>query len=311
MNNSDLKVAIVGAGRMGTIRAKVALSLGARVVSITDTDEDRAKILAGQVDAQAFSNTEHIDLSNLDALFICTPPSIREIGTKAILQGVNVMVEKPIGRSSKDAATLLNAARRSEVVTAVGYMNRYQPGVVEVKSLLADKKILGISGKWFCGEYKVPWWSDQEESGGPLNEQCTHLVDLFRFLVGEISAVQSIPGNSDELLGSASVNFLFANGALGSLLYSCHAITKHIGLEVYTSSHSYPLEGWDFRNLSSDDLDIDKNAIFITETKAFFEQLKTGKHDGRLCSLFDAARTQKVVDAMIHSVKTGELIEVS
>ena len=69
-------------------------------------------------------------------------------------------------------------------------MNRYRESVLRVRSILADEAVLGGTCYWLAGVYNVPWWSDQEQSGGPLNEQAAHLIDLIRFLMGEIIEVQ-------------------------------------------------------------------------------------------------------------------------
>ena len=46
--------------------------------------------------------------------------------------------------------------------------------------------VLGAAGNWVNASYAVPWWGRRELSGGPVNEQATHLVDLARHLVGEV-----------------------------------------------------------------------------------------------------------------------------
>ena len=207
------RVAIVGAGRMGRIRALAARELGASVVSISDPLADRARALASEVGATV---TDQPDLGELDALFLCTPPADRGLAVAAVEAGVRLLVEKPLALSAEDAAPLIAALARRPIPTAVGYMNRYRPSVERARTAVSGQ-LMGIVGRWVCGRYGVPWWGDPARSGGPFNEQLTHLVDLCRYLGGEIREVQAMTEGS----GTAALTLRLDNGAPCALCYSC------------------------------------------------------------------------------------------
>src|SRR5205823_13759635 len=103
---------------------------------------------------------------------------------------------------------------------------------------------------WVGRPYRVAWWLEAGQSGGPFNEQGTHLVDLCRFLIGEVVEVLALARMSEthpDVADSVSVTLRFASGALGSLLYCCRASEKQIGLEIYSAKARLRLEGWEFR----------------------------------------------------------------
>jgi len=223
-------------------------------------------------------------------------------------------VEKPVGLCADQCDPLLSALHRRPVPTAVGYMNRYRRSVEAARQVLAGVPVLGLSGNWVCGMYKVPWWARREQSGGQINEQCTHLVDLARYLAGEITEVHAQAQQATEtadLDTAASVLLRFAGGTLGNLFYSCLAKTKQISLQVFTPEGRLALEGWDLE-LRRDglgarvpDIPAETEPIFIKEVAAFFAALDGEMPGGIKSDLDDAVRTQRVVDAIRASLRSG------
>ena len=216
----------------------------------------------------------------------------------------------------KEGKQIQEALASKPVLNAVGYMNRYRKSVQTIKQHLAGKSTLGMSADWLVGMYGVPWWSQKSGSGGPINEQATHIVDLARYLVGEIAAVQAIaqpiPDHPD-LIGSAAINLRFANGQSCSMLYSCLANEKMIRLHVYTKDSDYVLSGWDFHLVGDDSTRVkyeERNQIFEVEVAAFLNAVSTSSNDGLLCSFEDALATQRVVDTIHRAVESGGVEEV-
>ena len=207
---------------MGQIRAEAAARYGAQVRFVFDDDVDRAKRLADRYpDCRPFSDNDAINWEALDALFLCTPPHTRgPLELRALDAGVPFFVEKPIGCNTTQIEPVLRSLADRPLLTAVGYMNRYRASVVHLRQQLAEQEALGLSGYWLGTRYRVPWWSRPEQSGGPVNEQTTHLVDLGRYLLGEVESVQALqrPEQPGEPPATTSINLRFHNGALFSLL---------------------------------------------------------------------------------------------
>ena len=304
-----LDVAVIGCGRMGRQRARAARALGAEVVALYDPDGARARELAAVAEGSAVvEDWRELDFGALDAVFVCTPPSARgPVEAHAIDAGVPLFVEKPIGLSAAHAATTLETLDRASVLTGVGYMNRYRASVQAAREALRGEAVLGVSGCWAGGRYAVPWWGQEAQSGGPINEQATHLVDLARYLAGEIREVQAIADAASE---AAAVNLRFADGVLGSLLYTCHARHKAIGLQIIGRDARVCLDGWDFRLRGDDgrlfpEGEADRDQIFEIEVAAFFDAVRKRSPAPILSDFRDAMRTQRVVDAIKRSFVTG------
>jgi myo-inositol 2-dehydrogenase / D-chiro-inositol 1-dehydrogenase len=309
-----LRVAIVGCGRMGLQHAKSSAQLGHRVSVACDVDLARAAALAANhPGCAAFGHPESIPWAEVDAAFICTPPFARgPVELFAAKAGVPLFLEKPIGLSAPQCAPVLAAVRKARVITSVGYMNRYRASVQRARELVASDAPLGFAGHWFGAAYRVPWWGDPALSGGQLNEQCTHLVDLARHLMGEVAEVSALAQAAPQAgRGSASVAIAlrFESGALGTITCGCLASEKQIGCRVFTARGQIALEGWDFKWSPSvafgDGADLGTGDPFVSEAAAFLEAVRSGRSSAIRCDLPEAIRTQRVVDTIAAALVQG------
>lgn len=311
---SMINVAIVGCGRMGRLRAKAAVAAGARISMVVDADRNRAMQLEASCEACAFADhPRDLPWNDLDAVFICTPPGSRgPVELECLSRGVAFFVEKPVGLSADHVSAISAALNASPVLTAVGYMNRHRPSVTQARAFIADRKVLGISCHWLCGAYRVPWWAQPDSSGGPLNEQATHFVDLCRYLVGEIdqvSATAATESHIPDLPTTIAATLNFSCGVPGTLFYSCNAIEKQIRFQVFTPEGTIELNGWDLQLIHAGEVihaaPADRNQIFHDEVSAFLNAVSTGDPAGIRCTFADALRTQQVVDAMKLALTAG------
>jgi predicted dehydrogenase len=242
----------------------------------------------------------------VDAGFVCTPPFARgPVELFAAQAGVPLFLEKPIGLSATQCLSALAAFRDTGTITSVGYMNRYRASVRRARSLLEGETVLGFAAHWVGAAYKVPWWENPELSGGQLNEQCTHLIDLARHLAGEVAEVSAFAQPSPQGNGgNAAVSILlrFRNGSLGTVICGSLAREKQIGCRVFTPRGQVVLEGWDFKWSPSaafgDASDLDPlEDVFVAECSAFLDAVRSGDARSIRCDLAEAMRTQRVVDA--------------
>jgi myo-inositol 2-dehydrogenase/D-chiro-inositol 1-dehydrogenase len=157
-------------------------------------------------------------------------------------------------------------------------------------------------------------------SGGPINEQATHLVDLARYLLGEIVEVHGLMSpaeGSTDWVESAAFHLRFAAGPLCAMFYSCMSPAKMISFQVFTPEGKIHLDGWDFR-LVTDGATVpllppDRawGGIFQQEVAAFLADIATKSRQHILCDFEDAVKTQRVVDAVNCSLECGGKAVVS
>ena len=294
----DAAVAIVGCGRMGRERAKHLVAAGVTIRYFIDEDPSRAVALGSEWrQGEVASSIEAIDWRRIDAVFLCTPPAYRRpVLNECASHRCAVFIEKPLAVNAAEAEALVSLAEMSALTTGVGYMNRYRRGVLRAREAARDGALIALSCHWAGKPYAVPWWSQPHLSGGPVNEQATHLVDLCRYIGGEITAI----GARQSAGGDGAAAWLaFRSGAIGTLLYSCALAEKAIGMTVMTRGGTIYLDGWDLEDRSDASGQRDSSEDpFALEVAAFVKAIRTGDRSSIRCDVREALKTQHVVDAL-------------
>lgn len=290
--------------------------LGGELAAACDVDVRRAReLVALHGSGMALAEPNDLPWRYLDAVFVCTPPFVRgEVELAAIRAGVAIFLEKPVGVTAAGVGRVLEALKVSGVVNAVGYMNRYRNSVGEARRLARERGVLALSCNWVAGRYGV-WWREQDElSGGGLNDEATHLVDLARYLVGEIvevEAVRDLGNDGPSTVGTVAAVLRFELGQLGTLLYNGQASGKQIGLRLHTPTGELRLDSWDFDLIHDDKkvlgrpLGSDRSDIFRIEVKAFMDAVGGSGRSTIRSTFADAVKTQQVVDALRRSGTDG------
>lgn len=155
--------------------------------------------------------------------------------------GKHVLCEKPLARTAEEAKAMLDAVTKAGVKHLTAFNLRFIPAVRYVRELIqggALGRIYHVRAHYLSESHhpykKSPmrWRLSKEESGsGVLGDLGSHMIDLARFLVGEISTVGGMLktfiderpiGGTGEMakvdVDDAFVATLaFANGAIGTL----------------------------------------------------------------------------------------------
>ncbi|MDD2707056.1 MAG: Gfo/Idh/MocA family oxidoreductase [Verrucomicrobiae bacterium] len=196
----EMRVGIVGCG--GIARCHVNAyknSKRARLVSVFDLHRPAAEGLAKETGARvAASIGEMVEMDQLDGVSICTPPAVHYDNCRPFVEnGVGVLCEKPMEVNAVRGAKLAALARKHRAVVMVAFCHRFHPEVAELRRLI-DKGILGkpvFFRNIFAGyiSFKGNHRANPKLSGGGcLIDNGTHAVDIFRYLVGEPTAVQAM-----------------------------------------------------------------------------------------------------------------------
>ena len=121
---------------------------------------------------------------------------------EAIKAGKHVFCEKPLARTAEEAKTMLDAVKKSKVKHQCAFNYRFLPAIRMAYDLIKAGKLGRIYTfravylqEWGMPHYGVPriWRYNKAEAGsGALGDLAAHLIDLARFLVGEIKAVSGL-----------------------------------------------------------------------------------------------------------------------
>lgn len=144
-----LSIGVVGAGIMGADHAQNLHRFvsGADVVAIADPDKDRAEAAIAGIDgARVFTDPQQLIADDdVAAVVIASPDFLHADQVRACLDaGKHVLVEKPLAYDSATCADVI-AHHRSAVGdgvprAAVGFMRRFDPGYVQLKTALQARQ---------------------------------------------------------------------------------------------------------------------------------------------------------------------------
>ena len=131
---------------------------------------------------------------DIDAVSVATPPSLHtEVVCAALSAGKHVLCEKPFGRTTKEAAVMVEAARNSGRVSAVNFQFRMEPGIVALKRQVEAGtigRVRRIDVAWLTGGRSDPsrpwsWQHDAELGGGVLGALVSHVIDYVEWIVDQ------------------------------------------------------------------------------------------------------------------------------
>lgn len=322
-----LKLGFIGTGGVakGHINGLASIE-GATITAFCDLQLERAEAAAKDWNgAKAYSSIEDmLDDQKLDGVYVCVPPMAHGEAERALIErGIPFLVEKPLGVDGKLPQELAAQIEAKSLITSVGYQWRY------IQSLDDDIRFLqsacpGMAlGYWMGGMPGVPWWRVQQLSGGQFVEQTTHIVDLLRYLCGEVVEVYAAFGHRNlhervegvTVADVGTVTMKLASGAVATISNTCMiSAGQKVGLDVYTEKGLLEVRSNGSRIIAGKE-DADKPFTVsgnprMFEDMAFLEAIRTGDQSKIKSSYADALKTHAVTVAANLSAATGKPVKL-
>ncbi|RJQ26878.1 gfo/Idh/MocA family oxidoreductase [Candidatus Parcubacteria bacterium] len=141
----NIRISILGLGYWGPNIVRNLLKVpGAEIVSICDLDEKKVKnALSTFPTVKATSNYKEIILDkSIDAVAVATPTETHfKIAKEALEANKNVLIEKPMTKTSKEASELITLARKKKKILMVGHTFVYSEPVRMIKKIIESKRL--------------------------------------------------------------------------------------------------------------------------------------------------------------------------
>lgn len=190
-----MKAAIVGCGNIANIHAKNLKILGVELALVVDNNLEAAQAFKDKWQAgRAAKDYKEIFETDVDVVHICIPPALHYQVVKDCLEaGRQVLCEKPLTLSLKEAKELVSLSQRKGLLAAVNFNVRYYPAIDKARALLREEKsrlsLIEASYKQAFHVLPAPYgWRYKPELGGDMRavtEIGSHLIDLVRYLSGQ------------------------------------------------------------------------------------------------------------------------------
>ncbi len=314
-----IKIGVIGTGGIAQGHMdRFAAMEDVELVAFVDVQAERAQAAADKFSGRAYTDwRQMLDAEELTALAIFVPPFAHgEMEIEACARGLHLFIEKPVAIDTDMARPILEAVQSSGIITAVAYKYRWDDHVQKARDMLQDR-ILGLAVGWFwTGVPGAPWWRIMNKSGGQMVEQTTHIVDMARFLCGQVTAVSAFyalrASQKDyedlDVPDVGTANLVFENGAVGNISNCC--LLKGWGSSgLRVMAHGFTLEvvGHTLTWNSPEDsgtYQCTKDG-YQGEDAAFIEAIRTGDRSKIYSDYADAYHSLAVTVACNKSAEEG------
>ena len=132
-----LRVGVVGTGYLGKFHAeKYAHMEDAELVGVVDINQKQALEIAKKHGVDAYFSPEEI-LDKVDAVSIAVPtPFHYQVSRLFLEHDVDILIEKPITTTLKEADDLIDLAESRGLIIQVGHLERFNPAVIALEDIL-------------------------------------------------------------------------------------------------------------------------------------------------------------------------------
>ena len=253
-----IRIAIVGTGYFSQYHFDAWIRLDVKVVAICSLNEKDAIYYSKKFDNCPiyFNFKKMIDEIDLDFVDIVIPPKDHlKLIKIAANKNVNIICQKPFTNSYYEAVNAVNISNKNNVLLIVHENFRFQPWYLKIKDIL-DNNLLGelyqVSFRMRPGDGqgkdayldRQPYFQKMERF--LIHETAIHIIDVFRFLFGEIESVfANLSKLNKHIKGEDSGHLLFnfENGMKGIL--DCNRLSDHIAADRRLTIGEMIIEGSD------------------------------------------------------------------
>ena len=229
MQDKKVRTAVVGAGKMGSIHAKVYSQLPqSELVAVIDVDADKAKSLAERYNCLAYSDCREI-IGKIDAVTIATPTVTHlQLAKIFIKNNIAVLVEKPLAANVGQGKKIVDLAHEHNSVVAVGHSERCNPVAQAMKRLNIEPRFIEAN--------RISPYPFRSTDVGVVLDVMIHDIDIILSLaaskVKKVDAVGvSVVEDKEDI---CNARIVFENGCIANITASRLALKTERRVRVFS-----------------------------------------------------------------------------
>ena len=211
-----IRTGVIGTGYLGKFHAdKYSELIESELVGIVDTDYEAAQTISNRLNVPAFKSYEEL-FDRVDAVSIVVPTELHhKIAKDFLLNGIDVLVEKPMTTTLDEADDLIETAKKNKCVLQVGHLERFNAAVLALNNV--------IKQPLFIESHRLAPFKDRGTDVDVILDIMIHDIDIILNIVG--SPVKSIhavgvPVVSSENNDIANVRLEFESGCVANVTAS-------------------------------------------------------------------------------------------
>jgi len=317
-----MKITFIGVGGITGSYRQSLKQLEHPITAVCDINAERVANIAAEENATPYTDhDEMLQNEKPDVVFICIPPGAHTTQVAdAAASGAALFVAKPVAQDLETAQRTRDAIDTAGVLSQVGYMARYSDITAKAKELVGDQKLaMGIGRFLTRMGINHPWWGKYDVSRGQMVEQTTHVFDLIRYFLGDVTSVHAygIKGVSEGIADFEECtvcNMQFQSGAVGSITSTCVArahdnfATELVGDAIYLKlTHDLGLRG----QIGDETIGYTgTEAGYFRQVERFINAVEANDHGLVLSSYADAVKSLAVTLAANRSLESGQVEQV-
>jgi len=218
---ANVNVGVVGVGYLGSLHARVYSQLRtANLVCVCDINKKPAKKVAKKHRVWYFPDYRTL-FDKVEAVSIAVPTNQHyAIAKDFLLNGIHVLIEKPITNTVEEAEELIEIAESKGLIIQVGHIERFNPVVRAVDPLIKEPRFIECHR---AGPYKK---KKRVKDVGVVLDLMIHDIDIIIALVkSEVKAIEAVGISTiSPYEDIANVRLSFKNGTIADITAS--RITK-------------------------------------------------------------------------------------
>ncbi len=305
-----IRVGVIGVGYLGAFHAeKYANIPDAELAGVADADAGRAGQIAKKLNTRAYSEIDEL-IGRVDAVSIAAPTvQHHKIAKMCLDRGVHTLIEKPITVTLAQADELIYLAGEKGLVLQVGHIERFNPAVTAVKTLLKSPRYMTA------------------ERAAPFTVRCTdvnvvldlmiHDLDIALDMAGAEPVEVSAAGASviTKEIDAATARLAFGNGCVADISASRVSEEKKRTLRIFDGDRVYLSDyqtqkaavssrgGNSTPELISSDISTDRRDTLAEEIRSFVLCVQNGKRP--VVSGIEGRRALALAQIITNSIENG------
>ncbi|MFB0506566.1 MAG: Gfo/Idh/MocA family oxidoreductase [Thermodesulfobacteriota bacterium] len=283
-----LRTGVVGVGYFGQFHAEKYHQMpGVELVGLADIDCSRSREMARRFNTNAFYSYEDL-YDKVDAVSIAVPTPIHyQVAKDFFHRGIDVLLEKPITATLREADELIDMAEKKQLVFQVGHQERFNAAFMALEGILVDPILIE--------SHRLSPFLQRAAGGDVVLDLMIHDIQIILSMVD--SPIQSIQAVGVPIvspyLDIANARIEFENGCIANVTASRVSSEKTRKIRIFQSTAYFSIDYVSqrvtvlskdgkgrkpiFPGIFAEDIKIAKNDPLQLEIKSFVESVRDRK----------------------------------